>query len=842
MNKHIANNLYKSNIQKYSTITYILNLLCFGCLTSVFLFGAYSLFNPDSAYLVGILSLVLISIFNSKLIQKPYWYLRPKINQVLFSNLFNISNLIFSLLCIILIYFNFQSTSKEIEFGIVGSLIFILGLPFAYYIWLIFTHANEKGIIEIFEINSFKTFKNYEFYFIIIFIALFGVAYDYFSQTVEVLLFIPVGVLIILSIILFITNRIIHNSIPRYFQSIEHQQINENINENLVGVYEKDPYRLISVLNDDFPKKTFSEQKYLLFTLKRIVAIDAIESLESIIEKLNNSNPIYNIILEVHQYLVKIDHQVEEIQNTYEFIEQSNDIIIIKGLIRKQISNNDKNIIIKLLNDNRVTINKPACVVAGYYNDINIISLLIEHLEKPELSYWAQLALHRIGNKSIKYLEIEFSKRKENLLFVESCFNLIGKIGDEDGYKLLFRALNEPDSNIRKIVAKKIILYKIKVTQDQRKNFRKLFDDLIITLLSNGYLIEQLEIKNENFKLLKNAIDNENKESLFLIINIVKLYYNSDVTEKIFKNYRTNSKSLHAASNTLIDVIIDDNISVRNKLKVLFSPKEKLLLESMQEEFPSVNLKPKFNNEEDLIWFILKMEYDQINSWTRSCALNILQYTYKEDIPFELASEFLNKNLLLKETAAANIYKNLPEFYTIFLSRLKENDASKIDYLICSNLDVVNNKQINEDNLLVYDKISFLISIPYLNNLSISEIINFQDYFKTKVLKAGEHQISLEEEFNLGFWLLETGSLSFSKNGIDFYNYDKRDIIKVSDHDNTTEHVYFYCKQDVRFLIVEEIILMNIIKDYYEIMQKYIDILPDKSSKKIVKELNQNAA
>ena len=46
----------------------------------------------------------------------------------------------------------------------------------------------------------------------------------------------------------------------------------------------------------------------------------------------------------------------------------------------------------------------------------NIISILIEQLEKPELSLWAQLSLENIGEKCIKYIEIEFSKRKENLL------------------------------------------------------------------------------------------------------------------------------------------------------------------------------------------------------------------------------------------------------------------------------------------------------------------------------------------------------------------------------------------------------------------------------------------
>ncbi|WP_340153568.1 hypothetical protein [uncultured Marivirga sp.] len=842
MNKHIYNNLYKGRIRTNSILLYVLNFLTFGCLTSIFLYGTYSIFNPDLAYLFGIIVLVLISIFNNSFFQKPYWVLRPKINQSLFSNFFNITSLIFAVIYSTLIIFNYQNGLVDVEFGTTGSLIFAAGLPFSYYIWMIFTQTNEEAIAEIIENTSLKSYKKYEIYFLLIFITIFGLIYDYLPQSVDVLLLVPTGLLFIFSLLNAVLNRKIHSDILLYFNAIKKSQKVEIEKDSIIGIYEKLPYQLISKIELDFLGRSFSEQKYLLFTLKRISAIDALEQLETLVKNCDKKNPIFNTLVEVHDYLSNVEDKISKIENPYEFIEQSNDIILIKGVIRQQIKNEDRNLIIKLLNDNRISVKKPACIVAGYYEDINIISILIEHLEKPELTYWAQLALQKIGKKALKYIEIEFSKRNANLLFVESSFNLISKLGNEEGYNLLFKALNEPDSNVRKIAAKKIILYNLKVTEDHRKYFTKLFDDLVLTLLSNGYILQQLESKNENFKSLKNALYNENKESLYLIINIAKLYYNESAIEKIFEHYGKNSCSLHASSNILIELIVRNNISVRNKIKVLFSPNEKLLLESLQEEFPSINLKPKFKFDEDLIWLILKKEYDQINSWTRVCALNIIQYSFKDDIPFELASEFLNKNQLLKETAALNIYKNLPEFYTIFLSRLNETEAKQIDYLIRSNLDTGNQKQINADNFLLYDKINFLISTPYLNKLSISEIINAHRYFRVKVLRAGEHQLSLNEEFNLGYWLIETGKISFSKNGIDFYEYGKRDIVKVSDHESPSENVYFYLEEDTRFLIVEEIILINIIRDYDYIMQKYIDILPDKSPKKHIKELNQNAA
>ncbi len=838
VNHHTDNNLYKSKLIRVFSIQYFLNTISILCLTSIFLFGTYKIFNADAAYLGGIIALVIFSLLREKVKSVSYSFLRPKINQILFSNLFNLFNLIFSALCLVLIYINFQDSNLVFEFSTLGSSIFMSGLLLGFYFWISFTRTDEKAKLVITKLNRIQEIKAYEIYYMIIIIACFGILYDFLPQSVNYLLFLPIILLILVSVINFPLHNIQHNLIVKFTESIKRQVQEKNDNLSLLNIYEKKPYQLSKLLTETFIDAPLKDQKYILYTIKRISAIDEIDNIESLIDAIDSENKIHETLVEVAEFLKGIREKITDIKNPYEYIEQSNDLPVIKGLIRNQINSPDRNFIIKLLNDNRLSVKKPACIVAGYQNDINIISILIEHLEKPELSLWAQLALENIGEKCIKYIEIEFSKRKENLLFVESCFALLCKIRTENGKQILFNALNETNSNIRKIAAKKIVINEIKVTETHRKYFAKLFDDLIITLLSNSYLIDQMELKNENFKILKTAIENENKEALYIIINILKLYYNPTAVDEIFRNYKIKKVENHAIANCLIDLVINDNLSVHNKIKALFSPKEKILLEILQEEFPEVTLQPNYETEEKLIWGILNKEYDQINSWTRACTINILQYAFKEDIPFELASEFLNKNKLLKETAAANIYINLPEFYTIFLKRLPENEANKLDYLIRSNYDIVNQKQIHHDNLLLYDKINFLISIPYLNYLSVSEILNFHKYFRPKVLRAGEHQISLQDEFNLGYWIVEQGKVSYSKNGIDFNQFKKRDIIKVTDHESPTENVYFNLEEDVRFLVVDEVILLNIIKDYERIIQKYLEELPDQG--KIIKSLKQN--
>ena len=94
VNHHINNNLYKSKLIRIFALQYFFNTVSILCLTSIFLFGSYRIFNADFAYLGGILSLVILSLFKEKAGNATYSFLRPKINQVLFSNLFNLFNII----------------------------------------------------------------------------------------------------------------------------------------------------------------------------------------------------------------------------------------------------------------------------------------------------------------------------------------------------------------------------------------------------------------------------------------------------------------------------------------------------------------------------------------------------------------------------------------------------------------------------------------------------------------------------------------------------------------------------------------------------------------------------
>lgn len=825
-NNQTYSNLYRSRLSRINSIQFVLSILTFIALLSVYLYGASILFSDDVAYFLIIILLSVLTLFKLNTKQYLYWFLRPKLNIGFFHNFTTIITMIFSSLCLFLILINSNENEILITFGLFGSITFMLGLPIIFYIWLTFKNTNQKVSLIATNNTSKHNFSNVETYLVIISIAVFGIIYDFIPQKVQFILWYPLFLLILIGLINFIIN---YFQIRWIVKAVKESRNIKPVNtkKEFGNSYEDNPYRFEKNIKENLIKADSKQRVYILNTLKQIVAIDMLPVLIEFQENYDTEVESAVELQKTIENLQKTKNNVLAIQNTYEFVEQANDTTIIKGLIRLQLQLKDKNLVIKLLNDNRNSIKSSACIVAGYFDDINFISILISHLQNPSLSMWSQFALKNIGIKAVKYLDIEFTKRKSSLFFVEACFEVLSDIDDTYAHNILFKSLNEVNKNINLIASKKIIEKIKNPSIDKRKYFGSIFDDLIITQITNSFLINEIENKNETFYQLRKALENENKNNIALIKSLIKLYYDENVIETLFSYYGTNNLYEHAFCNHLIDEHFKDNLSALNKIKALFSPKDSNLIENLEEEFPYVEFRKKYSDEESLIWSILKLDYDRINNWTRACAINTLQYLYSEDIPFDLAAEFINKDKLLKETAAICIYRNIPEFYTIFLKRLPKAEATKLDFVVRSNVDYFTNKLLREDNLLLYNKIQFLLSLPYFKELSINELNTFEPFFKVKVLNEGSHTISRDDENLSGYWIVENGDATYSDNGINFKHYSKRDIFQVMPNLNESGKVFFKIKKPTRFLIIDKIVLLNILKKSHDIILKNIEEYTD---------------
>lgn len=816
-----TNLLYKRKLSLSIIFQSLFWLIILLGLESLYLFGSNSIFDSDISYFIIISFLLLILYIKSLSNNQLYWYVRPKISKNFYQNLANIIVIVF---IGILVFLLTTSKTERVspDLGTFGSIILMISLPVVFFVWLTLQRITKLSVNKLIDSKSLSKYLSLEPYIFLVIFSLFGIIYDFLPQNYNSLIVIPIIVTVAFLLFDILLNRLM---LSWSFNAIKANKTDHE-NESPEQLFELDPYYFFDNLKDFFSSESKMGKVQGLNIIRTFSTIDKIEELENICA-LEKNEDLRNSYSEIIEELIILKQKVSEINNVYEFVEQSSDISLIKALIRSQMINCDQNLLLKLLNDNRPSIAKAACIVAGYYDDINYISILIDHLENPRTNIFAQFALKKIGSKVVKYLEIEYSKRKTNIFFVESCFDILSAIPNSEAHDLLFISLNEQNKSIVKIAAKKIIKCYDKVSEERRVYFSNLYDDLIIHTISNYFLIKEISKLNETFYVLKRAFEDENRENIYLIENLLKLYYDVNVVNKIFELYEKEEPESHLIAYNLIDQLINNNLNVANKLKSIFSPNDSRIKEFILEEYPSFDFNKSFISEEALIWNILNMNYDEMSNWTRASAINTLQYLHSEDIPFELASEFLNANLLLKETAALSIYRNIPEFYSIYLNRLSKKEAVAIDFIVRSNTDFIEFEHLRADNLLLYNKIQFLASIPYLKELTTNEINTFHSYFKPVVLEAGNHQINLQDESLTGYWIIETGELEFSYNGLDYNKYTKRDIIEITPSSTQAGAVYFRSNHALRFLVIDKIILLNLLQNSYKIIDQSLQEISD---------------
>ncbi|MDX1373444.1 MAG: hypothetical protein R3321_13305, partial [Nitrososphaeraceae archaeon] len=96
--------------------------------------------------------------------------------------------------------------------------------------------------------------------------------------------------------------------------------------------------------------------------------------------------------------------------------------------------------------------------------------------------------------------------------------------------------------------------------------------------------------------------------------------------------------------------------------------------------------------------------------------------------------------------------------------------------------------------------------------------------------QEGTYQLDLKTDELSGFWIIETGALQVSFNGIDFIEYGKRDIIEINSISRKSNNIFIRVDNPVRVLVIERIILLNILKNSHNIIWNSLQEIADFSS------------
>jgi len=401
-------------------------------------------------------------------------------------------------------------------------------------------------------------------------------------------------------------------------------------------------------------------------------------------------------------------------------------------LIRNNFNEEMARQLFDLLRESNPRVRKSALLTAGTIKLTQYWMLLIDNLSLPSFANVASSGLQYIGEKIIPTLDLAFYKTGQNLQTKMRILQVYSKIGGEKATEALWNKINYPD---RKVVSEALLALRNLGYIAKGERASKIKQLLIQEIALCAWKIAALDEINEAAKptpLYQALIEEieENDENIFMLLSLIYHPGSVKLVEDNIKS-RTIEGVLYAIE--LLDVFIDDELKpMLVPLLDQISIAEKI--EKLQVYFPRETY-----DSTSILYHLINKDYNEINRWTKACAINKLLSLEKIKINDTLIANIFNPDKLIREMTANVIYTISPETYQVLSMRISERHKKELDALILS-------EKANKWKTLMFSKILFLKSIPVFSNISGVLLAAMADYMEEVQLKAGE--ILYQDSFN----------------------------------------------------------------------------------------------
>lgn len=393
-------------------------------------------------------------------------------------------------------------------------------------------------------------------------------------------------------------------------------------------------------------------------------------------------------------------------------------------LIRNNFNEEMARQLFDLLRESNPRVRKSALLTAGTIQLTQYWMLLIENLSLSSFANVASAGLQYIGEKVIPTLDLAFYKTGQNLQTKIRIVQVYSKIGGEKSLEALWNKINYPD---RKVVSEVLLALRNMSYIARGERASKIKQLLIQEIALCSWKIAALdEIKEHTnptplYQALLEEIE-ENDENIYMLLSLIYHQASVKLVEENIKS-RTVEGVLYAIE--LLDVFVDDELKpMLVPLLDQISLTEKI--EKLQQLFPRESY-----DEVSVLFQLINKDYNEINRWTKVCAINKLLLLKKNLVNDTLISNLFNPDKLIREVTAEVIYTANPEKYKMLCTRIPERYRKELDVLIFP-------IKTTEWKTSMFTKVTFLKSIPVFVNISGALLALLADNIEEVYHKAGD--------------------------------------------------------------------------------------------------------
>lgn len=354
------------------------------------------------------------------------------------------------------------------------------------------------------------------------------------------------------------------------------------------------------------------------------------------------------------------------------------DRMLAAKFLRQMVNQKTIFILLELLRDADPKVRNEAILTARKVKRPETWPVLIDMLSSALYSNQAAAALKEAGAPALQVLDTAFYKSGQSDQVMLKIVQIMGHIGGEAAWQLLWKKSDYPDKRIVKQ-----IFYSLRFTNYAAKGReRNQVVDLLDTEISKALwnLNAQEELPEEpHFSFLKQALREELRDNYDQISLLMSILYDPQSVQLVRENVETGTADGIAYAMELLDLFVDQDLKPR--LLPIFddiSPKDKMA--KLQVYFPRESYNPV-----QVVNYILNRDFNLNNRWTKMCAVYAAAFIPEFRVSRGLIGQMFNPDRLLQETAAWVIYNKDKAQYRIVADRLPLRDKKFIDSSIENN-------------------------------------------------------------------------------------------------------------------------------------------------------------
>lgn len=487
------------------------------------------------------------------------------------------------------------------------------------------------------------------------------------------------------------------------------------------------------------------------------------------------------------------------------------DRVLAARMLARKIDSKTADVLLFLLKDQNSVVRKSALNTAAKINHPKIWSVFIEHLNSPLYCNYAVAGLCKIGEKVIPILDLAFYKTGQDHRMMIKIIQVLGKIQGDQAIESLWSKIDYPNKEIISEVLLSLSICGFKARQDRTSKITRLLENEIT--IAAWKLAALIEIKEKEEENLYQALAEEvthNRHNVFLLLSLM---YDASSIRLVKENIESNTVEGVLYAIELLDMFVAEILK-----PVLFpfldqiSTYEKV--ELIQEHIPRFPY-----NEEDVLRKIINKDYNEINRWTKACALYKFSVLPEPRLHDDIVAHLFNPDPLLRQIAAWTIFSIDRNAFRNYVKRIPYAHQMEIESVVVNNtLDIA-----GYENNMNYEKVLYLKDVFFFKDIPGISQVALVDYIKDEWLKKGDVLIKEGDNGNTPIYIVIHGELVGTNLKNEEIVFNKKCIIGLDLILDTDLNPYtIKATTDTLLYKIEKDRFYDILSRYYEMAEVII--------------------